>query len=72
MSSAQRSLLATALNNLGVGSFLTGVVAPQISNHTYEARWFVLAILAHIAAQLVLEDSSPCRTLSGSRTEFWP
>jgi len=56
VNNAQASLLATALNNVGVGSFLAGVVAPQNSNNGYEARWFGFAVLAQITAQLLLAE----------------
>jgi hypothetical protein len=51
-------LLATALNNLGVGSLLAGIVVPWVNGSLSGgvAGWYVFGVLCAVTAQVVLGE----------------
>jgi len=55
---ARITLLATALNNLGVGAIIAGIVAPMVNGTVGDlahiAAWFMLGIDLIAMAQVVL------------------
>jgi hypothetical protein len=56
-------LLATALNNLGIGAIITGIIAPFVHNELGSgwsvAGWFAGGALCIGAAQLLLGRLRP-------------
>jgi hypothetical protein len=55
---ARIQLLATALNNLGVGSLLAGIVVPWVNGSLSGgvAGWYVFGVLCAVTAQVVLGE----------------
>ena len=55
---ARITLLATALNNIGVGAILAGIIAPTVNGTLggigYVGAWLVIGCHAIITAQLLL------------------
>jgi hypothetical protein len=56
MSDEQIKLLATALNNLGVGALLAGTIVPAVSGQSSSLAWYVFGVVWIAIAQLVIGE----------------
>lgn len=56
MTTEQIRMLATALNNFGVGVLLASIVVPVVNGQTSSIAWYVFGIVWIAVAQLVIGE----------------